>query len=314
MDRFESLHAFVRVAETESFAAAARQLHLTTSAVSKRVKQLEEALHVQLLQRTTRKVSVTDLGRAFYERALEIVTLMEEAEWCVQQARMAPAGRLRVSSPTSFGVLHLAPALCDLHDQYPALQFELILNDRLVNPVDEGFDVSLQDVGPRPGSMIERRLFPLRRVVCAAPQYLAIHGTPQHPQELVHHACIQYSYLESSHTWEFEHPEGPVAVQIIPFLSTNNGRIMLDAAVRGKGIAVLPTFVAVNDLLHGTLVALLPPFSVPTLTLSAVYPRRQHLATKVGLLLGFLATRFGPEPPWDQQLAPLLARQSDAAG
>jgi DNA-binding transcriptional LysR family regulator len=174
MDRFDSLQAFVRVAEAGSFAEAARQLGLTTSAVSKRVTQLEALLGVRLLQRTTRHVRVTDLGSLFYERVVEIVTLLDDAFGTLQHGQATPAGLLRLSSPTSFGMMHVAPLLCAFHTQYPALRVEIILNDRVVNPVEEGFDVCLQDVGPRPGSMVERRLCPLQRVVCAAPQYLAI--------------------------------------------------------------------------------------------------------------------------------------------
>jgi DNA-binding transcriptional LysR family regulator len=306
MDRFDSLQAFVRVAETGSFAAAARQLGLTTSAVSKRVTQLEACLGVRLLQRTTRHVRVTDLGSLFYERAVEIVTLLDDAIGTVQHGQATPAGLLRLSSPTSFGMLHVAPALGDFHAQYPALTLEILLHDRVVNPVEEGFDVCLQDAGPRPGSMVERRLFPLRRVVCAAPQYLATHGTPRVPHEVTHHACIQYSYLESGSVWHFDSPAGPIPVPIDPILRTNNGHIMLDAAVQGQGIAVLPTFLAAHDLHRGALVVLLPDFPFPALTLSAVYPRRKQVPAKVKLLLDFLVARFGTEPVWDRELAPLV--------
>ncbi len=302
MDRFDCLQAFVRVAETASFAETARQLGLSTSAVSKRISHLEETLGAQLLHRTTRSVSVTESGNLFYERAVELVTLMQEAEGMVKQGRIEVAGLLRISSPTSFGVMHLSPALCAFHEQHPALQLDVILNDRVVNPIEEGFDVCLQDVGARLESMIERRLFPLRRVVCASPQYVATRGAPQHPHELSQHACIHYSYLESGTTWRFEHPQGPTSVTIEPFFSTNNGRIMLEAAQEGKGIAVLPTFLVVEELKRGALVTLLPAFTFATIYLSAVYPRRKHLPSKVKFLLDFLAERFGPEPPWDHDL------------
>jgi DNA-binding transcriptional LysR family regulator len=172
MDRIDNLQAFVRVVETGSFAEAARQLGVTTSAISKRVNQIEAMLEAQLLRRTTRKLTPTDLGSTYYERAAEIITLFEDAEQSIRKGQVKPVGRLRVSSPTSFGVLHLAPAICQFHDRFPSLRIEVILNDRAVNPVEEGFDVSLQDLGKRPGSMVERKLFPIRRVVCASPAYL----------------------------------------------------------------------------------------------------------------------------------------------
>jgi DNA-binding transcriptional LysR family regulator len=238
---------------------------------------------------------------------VEIVTLVDEAQWVVQQGRMVPSGHLRLSSPTSFGALHLAPALCEFNAQYPGIKLEVILNDRVINPVDEGFDVCLQDVGERPGSMIERRLFPLRRVVCAAPPYVARYGSPTHPRDLIAHRCIHYSYLESGYFWRFESTEGRMAVPINPFLSTNNGRIMLDAVLQGKGIAVLPTFLASPDLQSGAVVPLLLDFPFPTLHLSAVYPRRRYLPSKVKVLVDFLAARFGPEPSWDRDLTFLRA-------
>ncbi len=285
MDRFDCLQAFVRVVETGSFAETARQLGLRTSTVSKRVSHLETSLDAQLLHRTTRSVSVTEIGSLFYERAVELVALMQEAEGVVKQGRIEVSGLLRISSPTSFGALHLSPALCTFLEQYPALQLEVILNDRVVNPIEEGFDVCLQDVGERLGSMIERRLFPLRRVVCASPQYVATRGAPQHPHELSQHACIHYSYLESGYTWRFEHPQGPISVTIEPFFRTNNGHIMLEAAQEGKGIAVLPTFLALPALQSGALVTLLSEYTFAPIYLSAIYPRRKHLPTKVKLLL-----------------------------
>lgn len=299
MDRFDCLQAFVRVAETGGFAETARQLGLSTSAVSKRISHLEERIGVQLLRRTTRSVSVTELGSLFYERAVDLVTLMQEAEGIVQQGRMEAVGHLRISSPTTFGMMHLSPALCEFHEQHPGLQLEVILNDRVINPIEEGFDLCLQDVGPRLGSMVERRLFPLRRVACASSQYVATHGAPQHPHELSQHACIHYSYLESGLSWRFEHSDGPISVTIEPSFSTNNARIMLDAVQKGKGIAVLPTFLVVEELIGGTLLPLLPDFTFATIYLSAVYPRRKHLPSKVKLLLDFLVERFGPAPPWD---------------
>jgi DNA-binding transcriptional LysR family regulator len=300
MDRIDNLQAFVRVVETGSFAEAARQLGVTTSAISKRVNQIEAMLEAQLLRRTTRKLTPTDLGSTYYERAAEILTLFEDAEQSIRKGQVTPVGRLRVSSPTSFGVLHLAPAICQFHDRFPSLRIEVILNDRAVNPVEEGFDVSLQDLGKRPGSMVERKLFPIRRVVCASPAYLQRRGVPRHPNELVRHDCVHYSYLESGDEWRFESASGPVSVKIEPYLSTNNGGIMHDAVLSGKGIAVLPTFLVFNDLSQGALVPILREFTFPTMSLSAIYPQRKHLALKVKVFLDYLVERFGPEPVWNQ--------------
>lgn len=299
MDRFESLKAFVRVAETRSFSEAARQLRLSKSVVAKRVGQLERQLEARLFHRTTRQVRLTDAGSAYYARAVPLLAEIEDMDSAVGGRAAEPRGALRLSAPTSFGTLHLGPALCDLQKRYPRLAIELVLNDRVVNPINEGFDVALQDGPAASPLLIERRIAPVRRVVCAAPAYLRARGTPRHPLDLTEHDCIQYSFLDSGNVWMFEGRKGRASVAITPRFTTNSGHVMRDAALKGNGIALLPTLLVGPDLRRKRLVAVLDGWSAPELWISAVYPQSHRAALKVRLLLDFLFDRFA-DPPWDR--------------
>jgi len=302
VDRFAGMKAFLRVAETGSFSEAARQLRVSKSVVTKRVGQLESLLDVRLFHRSTRRVRLTDIGASYYERAARLVAEIEELESAVGGPTADPRGDLRISSPTAFGVLHLGPAVCDFQKRYPRLNVELILNDRTVNPVAEGFDVALQDGPPASPLLIERRLVPVHRLLCASRAYLRARGTPRHPRDLTGHDCIQYSFLQSGPVWPFEGPEGKVSVTIAPKLSTNSGQVMRDAALSGNGIALLPTLLIADDLRSKALVPVLPEWRAPLLWIAAVYPQTSRLSTKVRLFIDFLAERFGPQPPWDRDL------------
>jgi DNA-binding transcriptional LysR family regulator len=204
-----------------------------------------------------------------------------------------------VAAPTSFGTLHLGPALCDLQKRHPKLTIELVLNDRTVNPVNEGFDVAIQDSPAASPLLIERRIAPLRRVVCAAPGYLRARGTPKHPLDLSEHDVIQYSYLSTGNVWVFEGRKGKASVAVNPRFTTNSGQVMRDATLSGNGIALLPTLIVGPDLRRGRLTAILGDWAPPELWIAAVYPQSHRSAVKVRLLLDFLLKRFG-DPPWDR--------------
>ena len=298
MDRFENLKAFIRVAETGSFSEAARQLRLSKSVVTKRVGQLERQLDARLLHRTTRQVRLTDAGSAYYARAVPLMAEIEDMDSAVG-GQAEPRGGLRISSPTSFGTLHLGPALCDLQKRHPRLNIELILNDRVVNPVNEGFDIALQDAPAASPLLIERRIAPMHRVVCASPAYLRERGTPKHPLDLSEHDCIQYSFLQSGNVWVFEGRKGKASVAIKPRFTTNSGQVMRDAALSGTGIALLPTLLVGPDLRARRLTAILQGWSAPELWIAAVYPQAHRASAKVRALLDFLIERFGGVPPWD---------------
>src|SRR5512147_1056480 len=312
MDRFQTMKAFLRVAETGGFVSAARSLDLAPSVVTKRVAQLEEWLGVRLVNRTTRRLSLTDIGASYVEHCARIITQVEEAELEVRSGHAEPRGNLRLGCPTSFGSTHLAPMLCDLQSMHPELTIELVLIDRPVNPVEEGFDLAVRDKpAPPRGSLREERIAPNRRVVCASPEYVRRRGAPDHPRDLTRHDCIHYSFLPTGRCWTFQDNGREILVEITSKLSTNNGRVMRDAAVAGRGIAMLPTFLINRDLRDGSLVAVLSDYPVRMFWITVVYLPAIRLAPKIRRLIDLMTERFGPEPPWDRALNLAKARSSN---
>jgi DNA-binding transcriptional LysR family regulator len=294
MDKFESLRAFVQVVESGGFAAAARQLALSRSAVNKLVLNLEDDLKVQLLHRTTRKVTPTPTGLAFYERCVGILADLAEAELAAAQMHTEPKGQLRVNAPMSFGTLHLAPAIAEFLQQYPDLQIELSLSDRFINPIDEGFDITIRIAQPpNSPSLIVHELCPAPVLLYAAPAYLARHGTPQHPQDLAAHACLPYGHLASAHQWVIVGSGEEYKVNVNGPLCSNNGEPLREAAIQGLGITLLPAFLIDADVRAGRLQHVLASYAAPPISVCILYPVNRHLSTKVRLLTDFLKSRFG---------------------
>ena len=304
LQHLSAMAVFARVVEAGSFSAAARELALSKSAVSKQVARLEDRLGVRLLNRTTRRLSLTEAGAAFYEGCRQMLGEAEAAEAAVSHLAAAPRGTLRVNAPMSFGVLHVAPALPDFLERYPELAVEMALNDRVVDLVEEGFDVGVRIGALHDSSLIARRLAPARRLPCAAPSYVARAGAPEQPEDLREHACLLYSYQATGREWRFRGPEGERRVTVSGRLETNNGDALRAAALSGAGVALLPSFIIGDDLRQGRLRRLLPGWegSEPT-AVHAVYPARTNLSPKVRVFVDFLAERFGPEPYWDEGLA-----------
>ena len=294
MDKFESIRAFTQVVNAGGFAAAAREMGLSRSQVNKLVIALENELGVQLLHRSTRVVTPTESGLAFHERCVEILASLEEAERSITQLQAEPRGRLRVNAPMTFGTMHLAPTLADFLVQYPDLQVQLTLNDRFVDPIEEGFDVTVRIARPQEvASLIVHPLTLAPRVLCAAPSYLEANGTPTHLDELRHHSCLHYGQLAVESQWTLIGSEGEQTISVTGVLCSNNGEVLRDAAVRGLGITLLPTFVVEPELQQGTLQRVLPEYHPPELSISVIYPVNRHLSTKVRLLVHFLQERFG---------------------
>lgn len=303
MDRFAELEAFVRVVDAGSFVEAARQLGISPPVVTRRVNELESRLRVRLLQRTTRRLSVTEAGQAFHPRAVAALESLEQAEASVGEAGPALRGQVRVSAPTSFGVLLLAPLLCAFRAEHPGITVELLLNDRPVNPVAEGFDLVLDDSGDPPPSMVARPVATIRRVLCASPEYLARRGEPREPRELTAHDCIQYRYLDSGASWVLQDGKRQTRVRVAPVFTTDNGQVMLRAAIEHGGIALLPSFLAVEAMNEGRLRCVMPGWRAPDIVLRAVYPHRAFLPARVRLLVEHLVAHFSTEPlPWEAQL------------
>ena len=299
MDKLTSIRAFTRVVQHGSFAAAARELRLSRSAVSKYVIELEQELGSQLLVRTTRSAGPTENGHAYYERCIAILADLEEADLAVTQLQSEPRGLLRVNAPMSFGTLHLGRAVADFMERYPELQIQLVLSDQQIDPVQEGFDVTLRIADLPSSSLIARKIAPALRVVCAAPTYLAQHGTPQHPDELRDHACLTYGYLATGVQWKLTGPDGDHWINVPWTLCADNAEVLRDAAVQGRGIALLPTFIAGADLQNGRLRTILTDYKAPEIALYAVYPQTRHLSVKVRVFVDFLVARFGGRPYWD---------------
>jgi DNA-binding transcriptional LysR family regulator len=299
MDKLNSIRAFTKVVQHSSFAGAARDLRLSRSAVSKHVMELEEELGVQLLSRTTRSVTATENGQAYYERCLAVLSDLEEADLAATRLQVEVRGLLRINAPMSFGTLHLARAVADFMERYPDLRIQLLLSDQQVDPVQEGFDVTLRIADLPSSSMIARRIAPARRAICASPSYLARHGTPKHPDDLRGHACLTYGHLATGNQWKLTGPDGDHWIAVPWSLCTNNAEVLRDAAVQGRGIALLPTFIAGADFQQGRLATILTGYQVPEISIYAIYPETRHLSLKVRVFIDFLVERFGGRPYWD---------------
>jgi DNA-binding transcriptional LysR family regulator len=315
MDRFQSLRAFVAVVNAGSFARAAERLGLSRAMMSKHVQQLEDRLGARLLQRTTRRLSLTEAGRAFHARAERLLADLEEAETAVASEGAAPRGTLRISAPVSFGARWVAPALAEFLAAHDGLAGELVLNDRIVDLVEEGFDLAIRIARLTDSSLIARRLAVSRFALVAAPGYLARAGAPRAPADLAKHNCLGYAYAATGDTWKFVRQGGgaSASVRVRGTLTANNGDALAAAARQGLGVAVLPTFQVGDDLRQGTLTCLLEGWEPEALGVHAVYPQNRHLSAKVRAFVDFLAERFGPTPPWDAWMAEAPRRRSPAA-
>jgi DNA-binding transcriptional LysR family regulator len=300
MDRFESIRAFTRVVQAGGFAAAARAMGTSRSVVNKYVIALENDLGAQLLRRSTRRVTPTDTGLAFYDRCVQILAEFDDAVAAVAELQDAPAGNLRVNAPMSFGVAHLGAVVGDYLATYPNVHVELVLNDRFVDSIEEGFDLTVRVADPDVlTSLITKEIAPVKRVLCASPAYLAHAGEPVEPNDLTNHRCLHYGYLASGSQWRLRGPHGDELVAINCVMWSNNGDVLKQAALKDQGIALLPTFMVGDALQTGALRTVLVDRAPADLTLFALYPRHRHLSTKVRLFVDLLVERFGGRPHWD---------------
>jgi DNA-binding transcriptional LysR family regulator len=292
MDKLSGLRAFVKVVEHGSFSEAARALRVSRSAVSKDVIALEQELGVQLLVRTTRSAAPTENGRAYYERAIAILADLDEADRAVTSLHAEPRGLLRVNAPMSFGTLQLGPAVVAFMDKYPELQIQLTLSDQQLDAVQEGFDVTLRIAELAASSLIARRLLGVPRVFCASPDYITRRGAPAHPKDLKSHDCLTYGFLATGSQWKLIGADGEHFVSVPWTLCANNAEVLKEAALAGRGVALLPTFIAGTALDDGTLVPVLGAYQAPEIALYAIYPPTRHLSSKVRLFIDFLVARF----------------------
>ncbi len=295
---------FARVVEAGSFTGAARDLAISKSAVSKQISRLEDRLGVRLLNRSTRRLSLTEAGAAFHEGCRRVANEAAAAERTVSRLASGPRGELRVNAPMSFGIRHLGPCLADFLQHYPELTIDLTLNDRQVDLVEEGLDIAVRIGVLADSSLIAKRLAPSHRVVVAAPAYLAERGRPERPEQLADHACLRYSYQAAGREWRFRGPDGERRVRTKGPLAVNNGDVLRAAALDGLGVALLPTFFVGPDLRAGRLERLLPDWrDAQDSAVHAVYPANRNLSPKVRVFVDYLAERFGEAPYWDDGLA-----------
>jgi len=306
MDRFLQLSALVRTVDRGSQAAAARELGVTPAMVGRYIQALEDRLGTRLLNRTTARQSLTEAGAAFHARATGILEQMEEAETSAADGQAEPRGTLRVNAPMSFGARHLAAAIAEFSRRNQKLQVELVLNDRVVDLVEEGYDVAVRIGLLAESGLIARRLSPCRLVVCAAPAYLERRGWPAAPADLQGHDCLMYAYASNGGVWRFGGAPGQrdEEVRVSGSLVANNGDALLAAALAGQGVILQPTFIVGDALRDGRLVQLLPGWRLADLNVYAVYPSTRHLSPKVRSFVDFLAARFRDPPPWEPAAAP----------
>jgi DNA-binding transcriptional LysR family regulator len=303
MDRLRALEVFVEVVRKEGFARAADALDTSPANVTRYISDLESHLQTRLLNRSSRKMSLTPSGEALYERARSILEEVQEAEAIVSSAAVHPRGVLRINAPLSFGVQHLAALWPKFMQQHPDVQLDISLIDRVVDIVEEGYDMAIRISRAGSASNVARKLATSRNVLCAAPAYLARRGTPHAPAELAQHDCIVYTYNPTGDEWQLSDAAGKLhPVKVRGTLHTNNGDTARAAALGGLGIIWQPTFLIGADLAAGRLVPLLPDYRMPDIDILAVYPSRRHLSAKVRAMIDFLVQEFEGTPPWDRPL------------
>jgi DNA-binding transcriptional LysR family regulator len=286
---------FARVVEAGSFAEAARSLGQTRAAVSKQIGSLEERIGAQLLQRTTRRMYLTEIGEEFYARCARIAAEVDEAEREVASHQGAVRGTLRVGAPVTFGRRYLAPVVSGFLAEYPDVQLDLVLSDTPRSLESEDFDASIR-VAPRPESgEVARLLAPSHHVVCGAPAYFDAHGVPERPEDLLGHACLLYSSLPTPSVWRFSSGK---TVRVRGRFAVNHGESLRRAAIDGLGIAYMPTFIVGEDLEEGQLVSVLDRYAHSVQKVWVVHPRSRNLAPKVRVFVEFLAQHFEGGPPW----------------
>ncbi len=306
-DSMGAIPVFVAVVEEGGFSAAAKKLQVSKSAVSKRITQLEARLGVQLLYRSTRKLSLSEAGEQYFTHAVQSLAAAREAEDAVAQLQGAPQGRLRINTPMSFGRLHVAPLVPEFLNTHPGVALDMVMDDRVVDMVEGGFDLAIRVRTLPDSALIARKLAPCHNVLCASPEYLKTHGTPKKPDDLLVHNCLQYAYASSTHIWQFRAPvtEGgeTISLETTGSYQVNNSEALREALIAGVGIGRLPTFIAGPDVAAGKLVPVMSNYHLPSQIIYAIFPERRHLPAKVRAFVDFLVKKLGDDVPyWEQPI------------
>lgn len=295
--------AFVRAVELGGFSAAARESGLTPSALSKLVKRLEDRLDVRLLNRTTRKLSLTPEGDAYFVRCQRILAEIEEAEAEVARFRGRPRGLLRMSVGTAFGTHQLVPALPRFLERYPEITLELSVSDRRADIMEEGLDLAIRIGALADSTLIARKICDLKRTICASPSYLERHGAPRRPEDLLQHNCLSVSSMPELRLWPFDAQDGPRVIEISGSVGSDSADTLLQLAVMGVGIVRLVDIIVGAELAKGTLVPILTDMHhVEPTPMYAVYPHGRHRSPKVAAMMDFMLENFS-HAPWRAQSA-----------
>ncbi|WP_137935944.1 LysR family transcriptional regulator [Chitinivorax sp. B] len=302
MDTLLSMRIFRSVVELGGFARAADRLNLSPALVSKHVAHLEHHLGARLLNRTTRSQSLTEAGKTYFSCCQEMLNELDEVESLISTNTSCPRGVLRVSAPISFGVRHLGPLIAGYQARYPDVKLDVDLSDRIVDLVEDGYDVALRVSSQPHPTLIARSLCPARLLLVASPAYLDKHGRPQHPDELPTHRCITYAYNSTGNIWHFNGPDGHHAVSVVSVLQVNNGELACHAAVAGVGLADMPAFLLADEISMGKLELAMPDYQLESFTLYAVYSNRQYLSAKIRTFVDYMAEQLGPVPYWEKAL------------
>ncbi|HEX2531841.1 MAG TPA: LysR substrate-binding domain-containing protein [Burkholderiaceae bacterium] len=292
MDILSGMRVFVAVADAGSFAAAANRLDMSRAMASKQVMNLEDHLGTRLLNRTTRRLSMTESGSAFYERCVQIIADVTEAEQVAGRMAAAPRGVLKITMPLAYGLHRLGSVIAGYASRYPQVKLDISLSERKIDLIEEGFDLAIR-IGTLPESgLIARKLGSTRGIVCASPAYLERHGIPRTPEDLAHHACLGYSFTNSGDEWRLEGPDRKVTTRCAGPIKADNGDILRLAALSGTGLIFQPLFIVAEDLQAGRLVRVLPDYASSELGIFAVYPSRRHLSAKVRTFVDFLVAQL----------------------
>ncbi|MGH8246702.1 MAG: LysR family transcriptional regulator [Gammaproteobacteria bacterium] len=298
MDRLTAMELFVRIVETGSFSAVAREMNMNQPTVSKQLSALEQKLKTRLLNRSTRQLSLTEAGSEYYEACKRILDEVREAEGNVGRLQGQLAGQLKVNTSIALGQMYVGPLTLKFQKLHPGLEVDLSLVDRFVDVVEEGVDVAIRVGRLTDSNLVARRLGKTRRVAVATPAYLKKHGTPKTPEELVNHNCLLYAYLSTGNEWMFQGPNGQeIRVKVSGNFRANNGEAIRQAVLADLGIAVAPEWIALKDLESGAIRALLTNYAPTLMDIHAVYPSGRHLSAKVRAYVDFLQQEFQKIPP-----------------
>ena len=292
--------AFVCVVQTGSFTAAAERLNTSKSVVSKYITRLEDRLGVKLLARTTRRLTLTEIGNTFYEGARQGLEAIDHAEEAVSFLQGKPRGTIKINAPLSFGALHIAPALEEFTQCYPEMQVDLRFEDRQIDMIKEGFDLTVRITNQLEGNLVARRIAPCHHALVAAPSYLAKRGTPKEPEDLPSHNVVTYQYQQSPWEWEFTAAKSkPKRVKVTGSVQMNNSLAIREAVLAGVGISRMPTFAVGEDIKTGRLIQLLPKYSLLEHSIYLVFPDRHHMAPKTRAFIDYMVKLMEGKPPWD---------------